>query len=199
MKNPRLLNLFATKNLATDHHPSGMVSSPLLSGGSCRLHSSGLGPAAPARAPGVVSVCFPASTHPSPHLSEHRWCFREGPTGTLRFFIQRAIESPALSMNAGVIFLPCVAYCFILLHFTPLPSPISQPSCVPWRPSWLGTPSGLQGTLSAEGMRKGRRGKQSRCSPRTAQGCHINKFPGGAPHCRCSNLGCCATSPPGSH
>lgn len=103
----------------------------------------------------MVSVFFPASVHPSLHLSEHCWCFRERPTGTLRSFIQRVIESPALSMNAGVIFLLCVACCFILLHFTPLLSPISQPSCGPWRPCWLGTPWGLQGPRSAEGMRRG--------------------------------------------
>lgn len=68
-------------------------------------------------------------------------------------------------MNAGVIFLLCVACCFILLYFAPLPSSISQPSCGPWRPCWLGTPWGLQGPLSVEGMRRGHRGERSRYSP----------------------------------
>lgn len=57
-------------------------------------------------------------------------------------------------MNAGVIFLPCVAYCFILLRFTPPPSPLSQPSRGPQEPCSLGTPGDTRCRGDVEGTQR---------------------------------------------
>lgn len=177
MKTPRPLNFFSTENLATAFHPAWTVLGPSLSRGGHRLRCSGHGSATPAHAAAVASGFFPP-----PHLSEHRWCFREEPAETLRSFTQTAVESPALCVNAGFIFLPCVAHCFILLHFTlPTPSPaITRLPAQLWPLGTMlaGDTGGHRGTPGAEGMQRECRGEQGRCSsPPPMQGCHINSFP----------------------
>lgn len=178
MKTPRPLNFFSTENLATAFHPAWTVLGPSLSRGGHRLHCSGRGSAAPAHAAAVASGFFPALVHPSPHLSEHRWCFREEPAETLRSFTQTAIESPALCVNARVIFLPCVAYCFILLHFTlPTPSPtITHLPAQLWPPGTM-----LAGDTGGHRVQRrcGGNAEASRADvpPPPMEGCHINSFP----------------------
>jgi len=155
MKTPWLLNFFSAKTLATAHH-AWMVFGLSLSQGDRRLRCSGCGSAAPAHTAGVVSVFFRASVHPCLHLSEHHCCFGEEPTGTLRSLTQTASESPVSSVNAGVIFLLCVADCFTLLHFTQPPlrhHPFPNPAVAPGdHAGW-----GHRGTRGAEGTQRGRR------------------------------------------